>query len=143
MSRITPTLALCTLAAAVAVALLWLPPRTGSSPDPAYAPAAAGSTTAPSAPDAATDDSESVAAVSVSIANFAFTDPGQLTAGQEVVVTNNDGAPHTLTATDGSFDTGLLQPGESAVIVMPATGGEFAFFCELHPSMTGLCSVAT
>ena len=131
MSRFTPTLILCTLAALVAVGLLWLPPRTASPPDPAYAPTAEVTETVSTEP------------VAVSIANFDFTDPGPLIAGQEVVVTNNDGAPHTLTANDGSFDTGLLQPGESAVITMPDTGGDFSFFCEVHPSMTGVFTVST
>lgn len=56
----------------------------------------------------------------VTIQAFTFTDADPLRAGQEVLVTNNDSVPHALTADDGSFDTGLLLPGEQAVITAPA-----------------------
>ena len=50
----------------------------------------------------------------VSISNFAF-DPADLsvTAGTEVTWTNDDPTPHTVTAEDGSFDSGTLEPGQT------------------------------
>lgn len=125
-SRISITLLICILGAAVAVGALFLPPRDSAAPAPAPAPA---SVTAESGP------------VEVSIEAFTFTEAGPLSAGQQVLVTNNDSVPHTLTADDGSFDTGLLQPGDQAVITVPNSSGEFSFFCEVHPAMTGAFSV--
>lgn len=38
--------------------------------------------------------------------------------GQKVKVLNEDAVEHTLTADDGSFDTGLLGKGESKTITV-------------------------
>jgi plastocyanin len=81
--------------------------------------------------------------VTVDIANFAFV-PTRITirAGTEVVFTNSDAAPHTATAgTDAKpmaevFDSGLLQPGDTFSFVFEEAG-EYAYFCERHPPMTG------
>ncbi|WP_420398105.1 cupredoxin domain-containing protein [Nioella sp.] len=79
---------------------------------------------------------------SISIEGFAFS-PAELTAavGDTITVTNNDGAPHTLTADDGSFDTGRLNRGQSGEITLTAAGS-FPFKCAFHPSMTGTITVA-
>jgi hypothetical protein len=42
-------------------------------------------------------------------------------------VQNEGGVPHSFTAVDGSFDTGLLAPGESAEIPLGADGIVRAF----------------
>lgn len=138
-SRISITLLICMLGAAVAIGALFLPARDVASPTPEPGYAITETLTDDSSDSGGSDSSQPVA---VSIEAFTFTDPGRVAAGQEIVVTNNDSVPHTLTADDGSFDTGLLQPGESAVIAAPATGGAFSFFCEVHPSMTGVLDVA-
>jgi plastocyanin len=54
--------------------------------------------------------------------------------GDTVTFTNTDGAPHTATANDGSFDTGRLNKGQSATVTITAAG-VFAYFCAVHPSM--------
>ena len=61
-------------------------------------------------------------------------------AGDTVTFTNRDGAPHSATARDGSFDTGLLSRGESATISVTARG-TIAYFCTLHPMMKGQLQV--
>jgi len=78
----------------------------------------------------------------ITIEGFAFA-PADLTAavGDTITVTNNDGAPHTLTADDGSFDTGRLNRGESAEITLTAAGS-FPYKCAFHPNMTGTITVA-
>jgi plastocyanin len=72
---------------------------------------------------------------SVSIVNFAF-DPAslQVPAGTTVTWTNNGGAPHTVTADDGSFDSGTLQPGASFSQTFN-TAGTIAYHCSIHPQM--------
>lgn len=47
---------------------------------------------------------------------------------------------HTATANDGSFDTGVFGPGESRSQTF-SSPGSFAYYCVLHPSMTGTVEV--
>lgn len=54
--------------------------------------------------------------------------------GQSVTFVNRDDDAHTATGSD--WDTGILQPGDSATIAF-ATPGEFAYACQIHPVMTG------
>lgn len=72
----------------------------------------------------------------VTISNFAF-EPSTLTiaAGDAVRFVNQDGAPHTATARNGSFDTGRLGRGEQAALRFSGAG-TFDYFCEIHPRMT-------
>jgi plastocyanin len=75
------------------------------------------------------------ATAEVSVVDFAF-EPATLTvsAGMEVTWTNNGQRPHTITADDGSFDSGRLDPGEqfSQVFDQPGT---YAYHCGFHPEM--------
>src|SRR5918997_5012518 len=77
------------------------------------------------------------AAVAVQVVDFAF-EPGTLTvpAGATVTWTNAGNRPHTVTADDGSFDSGRLDPGEqfSQTFDQPGT---FAYHCGFHPEMLG------
>ena len=72
----------------------------------------------------------------VAIRGFAFV-PDQLAVrpGDQIRFTNDDLAPHTATARDGSWDTGPLAQGESTELtVTPDWSAEY--FCAFHPSMT-------
>jgi plastocyanin len=73
----------------------------------------------------------------VPIAAFAF-DPASVTVhvGTTVTWTNNDTVPHTVTATDGSFNSGNLNPGESFSFTFDGAG-TFDYICNYHPNMTG------
>ena len=73
----------------------------------------------------------------VTIDNDAFS-PHTLTvkAGQSVTFTNDDDEAHTVTASDGSFDSkGLDTHGVWRHVF--ARTGTYAYFCELHPFMRG------
>lgn len=61
--------------------------------------------------------------------------------GQVVEVVDKDGEPHTLTATDGSFDTGSFEAGDPGRFTAPSKAGTYAFTCTIHPSMTGTLTV--
>jgi plastocyanin len=76
----------------------------------------------------------------ITIANFAFEAPESVAVGTTVEVTNTDGATHTLSATDGSFDTGNLGADASATVTFE-TAGTVEFMCKIHPSMTGSITV--
>lgn len=58
--------------------------------------------------------------------------------GQNNTVTfaNKDQAPHTVTADDGSFNSGNLNPGESWTYTFN-TPGTFHYHCTYHSWMTG------
>ena len=57
-----------------------------------------------------------------------------------VIWTNNDNEPHTVTATDGSFDSGNMDPG--AVFAHTFTSpGSYAYICRYHPWMHGYVTV--
>lgn len=55
-------------------------------------------------------------------------------AGEAVTWTNLDGDEHT--ATGRGFDTGTLQPGQSATIVFTAPG-VYDYVCQFHSAMSG------
>jgi plastocyanin len=59
-----------------------------------------------------------------------------VTAGATVGFVNNGVAPHTATARDGSWDTGVVQPGASTRLTF-ASPGTFTFICSIHPQMKG------
>ncbi|MDG7000536.1 MAG: cupredoxin domain-containing protein, partial [Nitrososphaerota archaeon] len=49
---------------------------------------------------------------------------------------NNDIAPHTVTADDGSFNSGNLNAGETWTHVF-TTPGTYTYHCNYHPWMHG------
>ena len=71
-------------------------------------------------------------------------DPPKLTvaAGTTLLVANVGGKPHTLTADNGSFDTGIVDPGAEGgrfagknASVTLNQAGTFKFHCEVHPAV--------
>ncbi len=73
----------------------------------------------------------------VAIVNFTFS-PATTTVhvGDTITWSNSDSAPHTATAKDGSFDTGILMKGQSASHTF-THAGTFAYICSVHPYMHG------
>lgn len=57
-------------------------------------------------------------------------------AGTTLVVRNDGGLPHSYTAVDGSFDTGVLNSGQSAKIPLKATG-IVRVYCSIHGTAQG------
>jgi len=80
--------------------------------------------------------------VAVHISNFTF-GPKMVTVkvGQTVTWTNDDDIPHTVVATDKSFRSKVLDTGQSFSFTF-AKPGQVAYFCSLHPMMTGKVTVA-
>jgi plastocyanin len=77
----------------------------------------------------------------VEIVEFTYEpDPVVVAAGGKVIWQNEDTAPHTATADDGSFDTGTLEKGKlkSETFKEPGT---FTYFCQIHPTMHGTVEV--
>jgi plastocyanin len=79
--------------------------------------------------------------VKVEIANFEYNpDPVRVAAGGKVIWLNQDSAPHTATADDGSFDTGTIDEGKLKSETFK-TPGTFTYHCEIHPQMHGTIEV--
>ena len=70
----------------------------------------------------------------VEIVEFNF-EPEEITvpAGTTITFTNQDKAPHTATADDGSFDTEELGKGDSAEETFDDPG-TYAYYCRFHVS---------
>ena len=91
-------------------------------------------------PADATQGAEAPAAaeVPVDIRDFAYSpNPIEIAAGDTVTWTNQDEVPHTATGQDRDvLQSGTIAPGASFSQVFPEAG-EFGYFCEFHPNMTG------
>jgi plastocyanin len=57
-----------------------------------------------------------------------------------VIWTNNDNEPHTVTASDGSFDSGNMNPGATFTYTF-TTPGTYTYICTYHPWMHGYVTV--
>ena len=110
----------------------------GGSASPATT-AAPSPTPTTAAPD---DNGGGASATQAKIENFAF-DPKQITAkvGESVSWKNDDGTTHTVTADDGSFDSGNLASDKTFSQTFDKAG-TFKYHCALHASMTGTVVVS-
>jgi plastocyanin len=121
---ITPTLAICILAvvAGIVAAVADLGADAGTTP-----PAASGYGDEPSA--------------TITIELFEFSD-SPVSPGATVTVDNADNVPHTLTADDRAFDTGVIDGEASGTFVAPDAPGTYAIHCDVHPGMKSNLVVA-
>jgi plastocyanin len=77
----------------------------------------------------------------VKIVEFTYQpDPVTVQAGGKVIWQNEDVAPHTATADDGSFDTGTIEQGKLKSETFKRAG-TYPYFCEIHPDMRGTVEV--
>jgi amicyanin len=76
--------------------------------------------------------------IGATIQNLAFSpNPITITVGSTVTWTNRDGAPHTVTADDGSWgSTSTLGQGGTYSHVF-ASPGSYTYHCAIHPFMKG------
>jgi plastocyanin len=124
--KITGSLIVCTSAAAFTAALLLI------NPDPS--PAKSGQVSEYGAPAQTTP-------AQITISEFTFSTV-TVSPGARVEVKNLDGFEHTATSADGAFDTGSLAGGATATVTAPTAAGDYAFICQIHPSMKGVLTVA-
>jgi plastocyanin len=119
-----------------AVALVVL----GISVAGAGAPAPGPATTAPSA-------GPSGPTVTIVISNFSFSPRmPRVSPGERIEVRNADSIAHTLSAGPAVgiaslFNTGTINPGQIRFLTAPGRAGGYAFYCKIHPFMTGLLVV--
>jgi len=124
------------------------PPTTGPAATPTTGPAApaptgqaATPTTGPAAPAPTTPGQPAGAFAAVDIEDFAYR-PGTLNArvGQKVVWSNQDSAPHTVTANNLTWGKNIA-PGSTYVRVFDRPG-TFPYHCAIHRDMRGILVVS-
>ena len=130
-SRVSVTLVVCLIGAAVATIMLFRP-----ASDPLADLTATESIPPADAP------ADTPANPQIVIEGFAFGGDLTVPAGSAVSVSNADGAPHSLTSTDGLFDTGVLDGGAAGTFSAPSAPGTYQVFCVVHPSMTATVTVS-
>ena len=109
----------------------------------AAAPAATDAPATPAAAETPADaaqgaEAPAAAEVPVDIRDFAYSpNPVEIAVGDTVTWTNQDEVPHTATGEDRDvLQSGTISPGASFSQVF-SEAGEFGYFCEFHPNMTG------
>jgi plastocyanin len=153
-STITGALVVCVAAAGIAVGALVLEPGDATPAAPASgaaAPAPGGANQAPAGGGYGSSGNAgnggdtgngagapAGAALEISGFQFGATTVG---AGGQVTVSNRDGAPHTVTADEGAFDSGQVGGGSTGAFVAPSQPGTYGFHCEIHPDMAGTLTV--
>ena len=80
--------------------------------------------------------------IEVKIDNFTY-NPQTITVkpGTTVVWINHDDIPHTVTSKTGAFKSKALDTDDTFSFTF-TTPGSYAYFCALHPHMTGSIVVA-
>ncbi|HUX84491.1 MAG TPA: plastocyanin/azurin family copper-binding protein, partial [Chitinophagaceae bacterium] len=77
----------------------------------------------------------------VNIAGFAFSSASlTVPSGTSVTWKNMDNVNHTVTANDGSFDSGDIVPGATFSHTFSSVGS-FSYHCKHHTYMTGTVTV--
>ena len=163
MKRITRSL----LALTVVGALAACAPATdeaGTSNAPSQAAVSVSMSMAPTPSAAASDSPEASASaesmashdmggmggngdeVMVAMQNFVYVeDRIEVSVGTTVTWTNEDSTRHTVTSgaddtADGTFDSDDIEAGKTFSYTFEEEG-EFAYFCDIHPTMTGVVVV--
>ena len=57
--------------------------------------------------------------------------------GDTIVWVNRDIVPHTVTANGETWESQTLEEGQSWEVVVQ-NSGDFSYFCQFHPHMTGV-----
>jgi plastocyanin len=121
----------------VALALLVLGCNSGGGSGGAYGGGSPATTAAAPGTTAVSPAGAGGAGAQVELSNFAFK-PSSSTVkvGDQVTWTNKDSTTHTVTADDGSFDSGDLAPGATFSYTF-SKAGSVPYHCKIHSSMKG------
>jgi plastocyanin len=107
-----------------------------TSASPTTTAAGAGTSAATSTPAAAGGQT-------ITIQGFKFNpDPFSTKTGKVTVVNADEGAPHSLTADDNSFDTGIFMKSDSPKTITLSKSGTFKYHCQVHSFMHGTIQVS-
>ena len=107
---------------------------SGSTPAASSAPAAA------SAPSAGPSKPAAEGGTTYTVSGYAF--PALSVApGAVITLVDGDAEAHTVTADDGTFDSGTFDGTASGSLTAPTKPGRYPFHCTVHPSMHGVLVV--
>ena len=133
--------------AAVALTLAGCSSGTAGSAATAESAATAGTAvTTPGGAGTATAASTSSAA-GAPTAKATFTIKGYTfpaftaTPGLKITLVDADAEPHTVTADDGSFDSGSFDGTAPGTLIVPTKPGRYAVHCKVHPTMHAILTV--
>ncbi len=76
------------------------------------------------------------------VKTYFIPNPSTVSVNSQVTWNNKDVAPHTATATDGSFDTGVINVGSSGSAIVRGQG-TIPYRCTIHPWMNGMLQVTS
>jgi plastocyanin len=113
------------------------------TPGPTSSPGQVGPCSGTAANGAAQCASVSIPQGAVGKGSAAYgVNPLDVPVNTQVTWTNNDSVPHTVTADDGSFDSGTLQPGQTFSHTF-TSAGKVTYHCAIHgqASMNGSVQV--
>ncbi len=111
---------------------------SSSSSSAPSSPVASATSAAPSSAAQTSQAPPASPVATITINSFAFGQPLTVKAGQDVKVVNEDAAPHTVTADDGtSFNASAAASGGTGSFTAPKKPGRYAFHCTVHPMMHG------
>jgi plastocyanin len=113
------------------------PAAEGAAASPSASPTVSPTATIEATREASPQASPGAEACTIDIRDLAY-HPAQteIAVGTTVTWTNSDTVPHTATATDRTFDSGILDPGKSYSYTFEEAG-TFDYTCLIHPSMKG------
>ncbi len=80
------------------------------------------------------------APATITIVDLSFTGSASIAVGEPLTIVNSDTLAHTWTAEDFSFNSGNISPGAQYTHTFDEAG-VYAYFCEVHPEMTGAVTV--
>jgi plastocyanin len=84
----------------------------------------------------------SASTVTVAIINYAYFPPAiTIKAGTTIKFVNHDVVEHTVTAKSGAFNSPLIGPGVTWKHTFKRAGLTYHYYCQVHPSMTGIVKV--
>jgi 3',5'-cyclic-AMP phosphodiesterase len=112
---------------------------SGNSPDAAFAAGEAAARAHASAAQAAAGGvAGATAANEVTIDNFAFNPKvATVKAGTKLTWRNRDDVPHRIQSTDNRFSASPVLDTKAVYSASFPEGGEFPYFCSIHPVMQG------
>lgn len=80
--------------------------------------------------------------VTVTMEDFLFSPATvSINVGDYVTWTNSGSEPHNAVADDGSFETAILENGDSETVTFD-DAGSFSYICSIHPEMKGTVDVS-
>lgn len=114
------------------------PPRSGplwaAAPLLAVLAGCSGGSAARSLPPAPSAAAEGV--VTYRVADYTLP-PLTVAPGTTLRLVDGDDEAHTVTADDGSFDSGAFDKADPGTLTAPSVPGSYAIHCTIHPSMRG------